>query len=97
MLEWIYEYVNGILDHYKAMTTIVFVIAILKILVPPFFWVLEKIYDRSHKKKLLKIWTDAGYSDEEAKLFVEASESHRKKPKPSLFTFLKKITRRKAQ
>lgn len=97
MLEWIYEYVNGILEHYKAMTTIVFVIAILKILVPPFFWVLEKISDRSHKKKLLKIWTDAGYSDEEAKLFVEASESHRKKPKPSIFTFLKKITRRKAQ
>ncbi|HFK5720675.1 hypothetical protein L8T19_15605 [Enterobacter bugandensis] len=97
MLEWIYGYVNGIIEHYKAMTTIVFVIAILKFLVPPFFWVLEKISDRSHRKKLLKIWTDAGYSDEEARLFLEASESHRKKPKPSIFTSLKKLSRRKVR
>ena len=97
MLEWLFGYVNGIIEHYKAMTTIVFVIAILKIFVPPFFLILEKISDRSHRKKLLKIWIDAGYSEEEAQLFVEASESRRKKSKPSTISFLKKIFRRKVR
>lgn len=97
MLEWISGYVTGVFEHYRAMTTIVFVIAMMKLVVPPLFLILEKISDRSHRKKLIKIWTDAGYSDEEARLFVEASESHREKPKPSIFSFLKKLLRRKVR
>ncbi|VVT53952.1 hypothetical protein UYSO10_4969 [Kosakonia radicincitans] len=98
MSEWIYDLFFGIVKYYKEMTTFVLVVAIVKLIYPAIFWFLEKHSEKSYKRKRIKIWTDAGYSKEQAeeiiRRFDEQVENELKKK--SFASFLKRIFTKKA-
>ncbi|WP_263794757.1 MULTISPECIES: hypothetical protein [Klebsiella] len=98
MIDWVYAFLKGIVEHYKAMTALMLTLAILKMVLPAFFWILSKYQDRSHRKKLIKMWVEAGYGEEEATKYVDKMLlSDKKKPKPSLIKDVRKWIRNKTR
>lgn len=98
MFDWIYVFFKGIIEHYKAMTALMLTLAILKMVLPGFFWILNKYQDRSHRNELIKIWIKAGYDEEEATKHVDRMLlSDKKKPKPSLVKDIKRWFRNKTR
>jgi hypothetical protein len=95
MLEWLNECFSNIVNHYKAMTTLVLIASILKITVPVIGWILNKYQDWAHRKNIIKIWTDAGFSPEYAekmyKSHKDSIESKLREVKGSKTSFVKRI------
>ncbi|HDT6508349.1 TPA: hypothetical protein QFV83_001663 [Klebsiella aerogenes] len=98
MIDWVYAFFKGIIEHYKAMTALMLTLAILKMIVPVFFWILNKYQDRLHRKKLIKMWVEAGHGEEDATKYVDKMLlSDKKKSKPSLIKDIRKWFRNKTR
>jgi hypothetical protein len=84
MLQYITDIYNGLIEHYAAMSTFAFIIAMLKLLLPIFALVINRISEYLSYKSLMKIGV---FTDEQAR--KRAREIWRPKSKPP--KWLKKI------
>lgn len=71
MFTYIKSLFDGIIEHYAALTGIVFVAAILKVAFPVFMFFLNEITNRTYEKRSEKNFREAGMSEEEAKRHAE--------------------------
>jgi hypothetical protein len=94
MIEWVQEYFLKIIKHYKEMTTLIFVVAMIKLIYPVVFLILNKRLDISERKRRIKLLTDRGYSYEIAKIMVKREFDLTKKPS-WLVRFFRKVFRSK--
>lgn len=67
MLEWLSKTFTGIIDYYSALTGIIFFLAILKLVLPPVFYVLSWLQTRHYEKETVKRLIALGFSEDEAK------------------------------
>ncbi|MFS7385239.1 hypothetical protein AB6870_24690 [Rahnella inusitata] len=80
MIEWVQECFFKIIQHYKGMTTFLFIVAMIKLIYPTVFLILNKRLDISERKRRIKILTDKGFSQEIAKVMVKQEFNLAKKP-----------------
>ncbi|HCR0804644.1 TPA: hypothetical protein OMT64_004499 [Enterobacter roggenkampii] len=70
MVDWFYESILRVLQHYKEMTAIALLLTLAKILFPILMRWLTKRMERSEYRKRVKLWTDIGFREEEADKIV---------------------------
>jgi len=90
MLQYIYEFYNRIIEHYASMTTFIFIIAMLHLIIPIVSFVVNRISEYRSYKRLMEFGV---FTDEQAR--ERAREIWRPKSKTSkwLNKFIKKFTK----
>ncbi|WP_162598282.1 hypothetical protein [Serratia marcescens] len=71
MFSYINSLIDGVIEHYAALTGIVFVAAILKLVFPVFIFFLNEITNRVFEKRSEKRFKDAGLPSKAAKKHAE--------------------------
>lgn len=92
MVDWFYESILRVLQHYKEMTAIALLLTFAKMLFPVLMRWLTKRMERSEYRKRVKLWTDIGCSEEEADKIVKGFDKsiEDKLKKTSILSRIKK-------
>lgn len=78
MIEWAHGVFSSLVKHYKEMTAVALIISILKFY-PVLFYYLNKRLEKNFRRDRIKIWTDAGYSQEQAEAMIDEYFSFEKR------------------
>ncbi|MET6553620.1 hypothetical protein [Citrobacter farmeri] len=99
MVNWIYESISRVGQHYKEMTAIALLLTFIKISLPIFLRWLNKRLERSEHRKRVKLWTDIGLSEEEAEEIIRRFEDDvkREMKRISFLSRIRNILRKKTQ
>lgn len=89
MIEWADGVFSSLVKHYKEMTAVAVIISILKFY-PVLFYYLNKRLEKNSRRDRIKIWTDAGYSQEQAEAMIDDHFSFEKR-QSWLIRFVKRL------